>query len=120
MSLVILLPSNELTSLTDTMLLEVKDYLISIMSDFLNEGNKDDSWMFKDINVNHLFRKYQAAISKILMKHKTLSVEFYVHELASLTHIFFLCKDQHSEIAGKIFFLWKRCNNWRLSLNKKQ
>lgn len=28
-----------------------------------------------------------------------------MHELASLTHIFFLCKNQHSEIAEKIFTL---------------
>ncbi|KAG2233534.1 hypothetical protein INT48_007136 [Thamnidium elegans] len=95
--------SNEPASLTDTMLLEVRDYLISVMTNFVNEEDTSDNpWMFKDINISHLFRKYQAATSEILVKHKALSVESYVHELASLTHILFLCKDQHSEIAEKI------------------
>jgi hypothetical protein len=88
------------------MLLEVRDYLISVMTNFVNEEDTNDSpWMFKDINISHLFRKYQAATSEILVKHKALPVESYVHELASLTRILFLCKDQHSEIAEKVFSL---------------
>ncbi|KAI7900550.1 uncharacterized protein BX663DRAFT_516838 [Cokeromyces recurvatus] len=76
------------------------------MNNFVNEEDTNDNpWMFKDINISHLFRKYQAATSEILVKHKTLPVESYVHELASLTHILFLCKDQHSEIAEKVFSL---------------
>ncbi|KAI8976807.1 hypothetical protein BDB01DRAFT_727373 [Pilobolus umbonatus] len=98
--------ANELTSVTDTMLLEVRDHLISVMTNVVNEEDKDDDpWMFKGINMSHLFRKYQATISEILVKHKTLPVESYVHELASLTHILFLCKDQHSEVAEKVFSL---------------
>ncbi|KAI8077892.1 uncharacterized protein B0P05DRAFT_491808 [Gilbertella persicaria] len=97
---------NESTSLSSTMLPEMKNYLISIMIDFVNEADTDDNpWIFEDINISHLFRKYQATVSEILMKHKTLPLESYVHELASLTHIFFLCKDQHSEIAEKVFSL---------------
>jgi hypothetical protein len=93
---------NEPTSLTNTMLIEVRDYLISAMTNFVNEKDtNNNSWMFKDINISHLFHKYQAATSEILVKHKTLPVESYVHELASLNHIFFLCKDQHSEISQK-------------------
>lgn len=88
------------------MMLEVRDYLISVMTNFVNEEDTNDNpWMFKDINISHLFRKYQAATSEILVKHKTLLVESYVHGLASLTHILFLCKDQHSEIAEKVFSL---------------
>lgn len=88
------------------MMLEVRDYLISVMTNFVNEEDTNDNpWMFKDINISHLFRKYQAATSEILVKHKTLLVESYVHDLASLTHILFLCKDQHSEIAEKVFSL---------------
>lgn len=76
------------------------------MNNFVNEEDTNDNpWMFEDINISHLFRKYQAATSEILVKHKTLPVESYVHELASLTHILFLCKDQHSEIAKKVFSL---------------
>ncbi|KAG1168326.1 hypothetical protein G6F70_002080 [Rhizopus microsporus] len=97
---------NEPTSPTNTMLLEVRDYLISDMTNFVNEEDTNDNpWMFKDINISDLFRKYQAATSEILVKHKALPVESYVHELASLTHILFLCKDQHSEIAEKVFSL---------------
>lgn len=97
---------NQPTSLTGTMLLEVRDYLITVMTNFVNEEDTNDNpWMFKDINISHLFRKYQAATSEILVKHKALPVESYVHELASLTHILFLCKDQHSEIAEKVFSL---------------
>ncbi|KAG1042148.1 hypothetical protein G6F43_011958 [Rhizopus delemar] len=93
---------NEPTSLTNIMLIGVKDYLVSVMNNFVNEEDtNDNTWMFEDINISHLFRKYQAATSEILVKHKTLPVESYVHELASLTHILFLCKDQHSEIAEK-------------------
>ncbi|KAG2200808.1 hypothetical protein INT47_001339 [Mucor saturninus] len=97
---------NEPTSLTNTMLIEVKDYLVSVMKNFVNEEDRNDNpWMFEDINISHLFRKYQAATSEILVKHKTLPVESYVNELASLTHILFLCKDQHSDIAEKGFEL---------------
>ncbi|KAG1450887.1 hypothetical protein G6F46_011695 [Rhizopus delemar] len=97
---------NEPTSLTNIMLIGVKDYLVSVMNNFVNEEDTNDNpWMFEDINISHLFRKYQAATSEILVKHKTLPVESYVHELASLTHILFLCKDQHSEIAEKVFSL---------------
>ncbi|KAI8642928.1 hypothetical protein BD408DRAFT_365863 [Parasitella parasitica] len=88
------------------MLLEAGDYLISVMTNFLNkEDTNDNPWIFKDIDISHLFREYQAATSEILVKHKALTVESYVHELASLTHIIFLCKDQHSEIAEKVFSL---------------
>ncbi|CEP15594.1 hypothetical protein [Parasitella parasitica] len=97
---------NEPTSLNDTMLIQVRDYLISIMTNFVHEADiNHNPWVFKDINISHLFRKYQAATSEILVKHKTLPVESYVHELASLTHILFLCKDQYSEIVEKVFSL---------------
>ncbi|KAI8968899.1 hypothetical protein BDF20DRAFT_996011 [Mycotypha africana] len=82
---------NETTSLINTMLIEVKDYLVSIMNNFVNkEDTNDNPWICS---------------SEILVKHKTLPVESYVYELASLTHILFLCKDQHSEIAEKVFSL---------------
>ncbi|KAI8888149.1 hypothetical protein K501DRAFT_329972 [Backusella circina FSU 941] len=97
---------NEPTSLNDTMLIQVRDYLISIMTNFVHEEDTNHNpWMFKDITISHLFRKYQAATSEILMKRKALPVESYVYELASLTHILFLCKDQHSKIAEKVFSL---------------
>ncbi|CAO3657074.1 unnamed protein product [Mucor hiemalis] len=91
---------NELTNLNDTMLIQVRDYFISIITNVAHEEDTNhNQWMFKDFNISHLFRKYQAATSKILMKHKTLPVGSPVNEVASLTHILFLCKDQHSEIA---------------------
>lgn len=97
---------NEPTSLTNTMLIELRDYLISVMDNFVNEEDTDNNpWMFKDINISHLSHKYQAATSEILVKHKTLPVESHEHELASLTHILFLCKEQHSEVVEKVFSL---------------
>lgn len=90
----------------DTTLVEVKDYLISIISNFTNEEDTNNNpWIYKDSNISHLFHKYQAATSEILVKHKALPVKSYIHELASLTHILFLCKDQHSEISEKILSL---------------
>jgi hypothetical protein len=68
-------------------------------------GAKSGKVLNLGINISHLFNKYQTAVSDILIKHKTLPVESYVHKLASLAHIFFLCKNQHSEIAESIFSL---------------
>lgn len=36
--------------------------------------------------------QHQFAVCNIVQKHENLFIELYVHELASLTHIFFLCK----------------------------
>lgn len=83
----------------------MNDHLISIKTDFLNEDTNNDPWIFKDTNISYLFNKHQIAVSDIFIKHKTLSVESYMHELASLTYIFFLCKNQHNEIAEMIFSL---------------
>ncbi|CAO3703644.1 unnamed protein product [Rhizopus stolonifer] len=66
---------------------------------------KNHPWIYKDINISRLFNKYQIAVCNIIKKHENLPIESYVHELASLTHIFFLCKNQHSDIAEKIFSL---------------
>lgn len=77
---------------TNTALLEMNDHLISIKTDFLNEDTNNDPWIFKDTNISYLFNKHQIAVSDIFIKHKTLSVESYMHELASLTYIFFLSK----------------------------
>ncbi|KAG1333020.1 hypothetical protein G6F62_006970 [Rhizopus arrhizus] len=84
----------------------MNDHLISARTDFIDEKDtENDPWIFKDINISHLFNKYQTAINDILIKLKTLPVESYMHELASLTYIFFLCKNQHNEIAEMIFSL---------------
>lgn len=52
-----------------------------------------------------MFREYQLTVSNIIEKHGSLPVESYIHELTSLTHILFLCKNQHSEVAERIFSL---------------
>lgn len=93
-------------SLTNLTLHEIHNHLTSIRNSFINEEQiNNESYIFKDVNVSRLFSKYQNAVSNIIEKHKCLPIESYVHELASLTHIFFLCKNQHSEIAEKIFTL---------------
>jgi hypothetical protein len=97
---------NELASLTNLALLDIHNHLTNIRKNFLNEEDmKNHPWVFKDINISRLFNKYQIAVYDIVKKHGSLPIESYVHELASLTHIFFLCKNQHSEIAEKIFSL---------------
>jgi hypothetical protein len=97
---------NKPISLSNTTLLEMNDPLISIRADFINEKDTGNNpRIFKDINISHLFKKYQTAVSKILIKQKTLPVESYVHELASLTHVFFPCKNQHSQMAERNFSL---------------
>lgn len=93
-------------SLTDLTLLSVHNHLTNIRKSFLNEEDmKTHPWIYKDINISCLFNKYQIAVCNIIKKHESLPIESYVHELASLTHILFLCKNQHSEIAEKIFSL---------------
>lgn len=55
---------NEPTSLTNTMWIEVRDYVTNIMDNFVNEDDTNHNpWMFKDINISHLFREYQTATS---------------------------------------------------------
>ncbi|KAI7903722.1 uncharacterized protein BX663DRAFT_485824 [Cokeromyces recurvatus] len=94
------------TSLTNLTFLNIHNHLIDIRKSFLNEEDmKNHPWLYKDINISRLFNKYQIAVCNIIQKHESLPIESYVHELASLTHIFFLCKNQHSEIAEKIFSL---------------
>ena len=44
-------------------------------------------------------------VSPIIEKLKCLPIESYVHELALLIDICFLCKNQQSEVAEKIFTL---------------
>lgn len=66
---------------------------------------KNHPQIYKDINISRLFNKYQIAVCNVIQKHESLPIESYVHELTSLTQIFFLCKNQHSEIAEKIFSL---------------
>ncbi|KAI8884141.1 hypothetical protein K501DRAFT_271947 [Backusella circina FSU 941] len=79
---------NEPISLTNLTLHGIHNHLTNIRKSFINEEQiNNESYIFKDVN------------------HKCLPIESYVHELASLTHIFFLCKNQHSEIAEKIFTL---------------
>ncbi|KAI9023581.1 hypothetical protein CLU79DRAFT_827433 [Phycomyces nitens] len=56
--------------------------------------------MFKSTN---LFRSYQAIIHGMILKHQTLPIESYIHELAAHTHTLILCKNQHSPIAERVF-----------------
>ncbi|KAI8880529.1 hypothetical protein K501DRAFT_301971 [Backusella circina FSU 941] len=99
---------NEPMSLTNLTLHEIHNHLINIRKSFINEEQiNNEPYIIKDVSVSLLFSKYQNAFSNIIERHKCLPIESYMHELASLTHIFFLCKSQHSEIemAGKIFTL---------------
>ncbi|KAG1463931.1 hypothetical protein G6F56_005187 [Rhizopus delemar] len=59
--------------------------------------------MFKNTNVTQLFRSYQAIIRGMILKHQTLPIESYIHELAAHTHTLILCKNQHSPIAERVF-----------------
>lgn len=93
-----------LLNLTDTTLPETRNYLINIRDDLLTDDDiKNHPWIYKGVDISELFREYQLTVSNIIEKHGSLPVESYIHELASLTHILFLCKDQHSEIAERIF-----------------
>lgn len=97
---------NEPITLTNLTLHGIHNHLTNIRKSFINEEQiNNESYIFKDVNISRLFNKYQNAVSNIIEKHKCLPIESYVHELASLTHIFFLCENQHSEIAEKIFTL---------------
>ncbi|OAD67335.1 hypothetical protein PHYBLDRAFT_63665 [Phycomyces blakesleeanus NRRL 1555(-)] len=58
---------------------------------------------FKSTNVTQLFRSYQVIIRGIILKHQTLPIESYIHELAAHTHTLILCKNQHSPIAERVF-----------------
>ncbi|CEJ05515.1 hypothetical protein RMCBS344292_19455 [Rhizopus microsporus] len=44
--------------------------------------------MFKSTNVTQLFRSYQAIIRGMILKHQTLPIESYIHELAAHTHAY--------------------------------
>lgn len=89
-----------------SLVLDIHNHLTSIRKNFLNEDDMENHpRVYKDINISRLFNKYQIAVYDIVEKHGSLPIESYVHELASLTHIFFLCKNQHSEIAEKVFSL---------------
>ncbi|KAG1470023.1 hypothetical protein G6F56_002917 [Rhizopus delemar] len=95
---------NELISLTNLTLHGIHNHLTSIRKNFINEEQiSNESYIFKDVNVSRLFNKYQNAISNIFEKHKCLPIESYVHELASLTHIFFLWG--YYEFNSQILFL---------------
>lgn len=80
---------NEPVSFANLTLHDIHNHLTKIRKSFLNEGDiKNHPWMYKDINISRLFNTYQIAAYDIVKKHGNLPIESYVHELASLTHIF--------------------------------
>ncbi|KAG0165294.1 hypothetical protein DFQ28_001670 [Apophysomyces sp. BC1034] len=96
------------TSYSGDACFEVDNSFITISNDTSNDDMYDDPWIFQDTDVTQLFKTYRATIRDIVIKHKTLPIESYTHELAALTHVLILCKNQHSAIAEKIFIWWKR------------
>jgi hypothetical protein len=87
----------QVTHLTHHHLLQIKKNFIS------KQDINDEPYIINNINISELCSQYQYAVMKMLESHKSLPIESYIHEVASLTNIFCFCKNQHSEIAKKIF-----------------
>lgn len=89
-------------SLSNLTLHEIHNHLANLRKRFVSEEQmNDEPYAFKDVNTSCLFSKYQNVVSSIIERHSCPPIEFYVHELASLNHTFFLCEGQHIEIAQK-------------------
>ncbi|KAL0080214.1 hypothetical protein F4703DRAFT_1777642 [Phycomyces blakesleeanus] len=62
-----------------------------------------DPWIFRGNNITRMFKDYQSIVQSLVRKHVALPLETYINELAALTHILVLNKNQHSSIAKKVF-----------------
>ncbi|KAG0176913.1 hypothetical protein DFQ28_006716 [Apophysomyces sp. BC1034] len=86
----------------------IQEMHIQLDDSFINmtkDDTDDDPWIYNNINISRLFKVYQTTVIDIIRTHKTIPLESYIHELAALTHIIILCKDQHSLIAQNVFSL---------------
>ncbi|KAG0172220.1 hypothetical protein DFQ30_010914 [Apophysomyces sp. BC1015] len=93
-------PIHEDTNSSDDTCFEVDNKFVIVSADI-----DEDPWILQNTDITRLFKTYQAAVRGIILKHETLPVESYTHELAFLTHVLILCKNQHRIIADGIFSL---------------
>ncbi|KAG2217310.1 hypothetical protein INT45_013006, partial [Circinella minor] len=93
---------NEPISVGNLTFHQIQKHLTNIRKSFINEEQiNNEPYTFKDVNVSCLFSKYNRP--PVFGRYKCLPIEI-LYELALLAH-FFLCKNQDSVIAEKIFTL---------------
>ena len=85
--------------------LEVGNNIVTISRATIHDDTIGEPWIVNNKDVGTFFKRYQQAIYDVLDQHTTLPLESYIQKLADLTHIFIVCKNQHSTIAEKIFSL---------------
>ncbi|KAI8335877.1 hypothetical protein BC941DRAFT_354975 [Chlamydoabsidia padenii] len=90
------------TTLTE---FELENNVVKINMVGSNDDTEEEKWIFNHKNITSLFKSYQQTVHKMVEQHTTLPLESYIHELAALTNILVICKNQHSALAEKIFTL---------------
>ncbi|KAF7732847.1 hypothetical protein EC973_000123 [Apophysomyces ossiformis] len=84
--------------------LEVNHSIVAISKDTA-EDTQEEPWIVEKTNMTEPFKTYQETIRSMVDRHTTLPLESYIHELAALTHVLVICKNQHSGITENIFSL---------------
>ncbi|KAF7724286.1 hypothetical protein EC973_001187 [Apophysomyces ossiformis] len=90
-------PSVPATSTEHNSHLAVENNILTISRVAIDDNTIGEPWIVNDKN--------QQAIHEMVDQHTTLPLESYIQELAALTHILVVCKNQYSTIVEKMFTL---------------
>ncbi|KAG1462141.1 hypothetical protein G6F56_005580 [Rhizopus delemar] len=98
-------PTTSTTSTKHGTHLELENNIVTITRAAIDDDTIGEPWIVNEKDVASLFKRYQHAIHDMVEQHTTLPLESYIYELAALTNVLVVCKNQHNVIAEKIFTL---------------
>ncbi|RCI05442.1 hypothetical protein CU098_007291, partial [Rhizopus stolonifer] len=84
---------------------KLENNIVTITRAAIDDDTIGEPWIVNEKDVASLFKRYQHAIHDMVEQHTTLPLESYIYELAALTNVLVVCKNQHNVIAEKIFTL---------------
>jgi hypothetical protein len=90
----------------------------------------NDLWIHSGKNINTMFDQYKLLVDELLLEHEKLPIETYVAEIAALSHVFLLGKNQYSQTLSDVFTvdtlekitdtLVKKDINWNLTFSQSE